>query len=140
MTFVLDASTALAWCLEDEADARADAVLTRIAQEGAITSAAWPLAVATGLRSAERRGRIDERDLPAIRQLLVALPVQVEELPLARALADVLPLARALAISAYDASYVDLALRHGIPIATFDERLTRAAVAAGARLLELVEP
>jgi predicted nucleic acid-binding protein len=136
VSFVLDASMALAWCLDDEADARADAVLARIGSEDAITSAVWPLEVANGLRSAERRGRIDEGELPAARQLLVALPIQVEELPLARALADVLPLARALAISAYDASYVDLALRHGVPLATLDEQLTRAAAAAGARLLE----
>lgn len=137
MTFVLDASTALVWCLDDEADARADSVLTRIGQEPAVTPAVWPLEVTNGLRSAERRGRIDERDLPSARQILLALPIQVEDISLARALADVLPLARALAISAYDASYVDLALRHGLPLATLDEQLSRAAVAAGAQLLDM---
>jgi predicted nucleic acid-binding protein len=101
-----------------------------------LAPAVWPLEVANRLRSAKRRGRIDERDLPAVRQLLLSLPIQVEELSLARALTDVLQLARALAISAYDASYVDLALRRGVPLATLDEQLSSAAVAAGAQLLE----
>ena len=136
MTFVLDASTALAWCLDDERHTSARQVLQRLAVDDAITPSVWPLEVANGLRSAERRGRLDERELPVIRQLLTALPIRTEELPLARALGDVLPLARALAISAYGASYVDIALRHGIPLATADERLARAATAAGAHLLE----
>lgn len=136
MTFVLDASTALSWCLDDEADRRSDAILQRLAGEDAITPAIWPLEVANGLRSAERRGRIDEREMSGVTRMLTALPIRSEELPLSRALGDVLPLARALAISAYDASYVDLALRFGVPLATFDELLTRAATAAGAQLLE----
>jgi predicted nucleic acid-binding protein len=136
MTFVLDASTTLAWCLDDERDGRAVDVLARLSQEDAVSPAIWPLEVANGLRSAERRGRIDERELPAVRQLLAALPVAIEEVPLSRALADVLPLARSLAISAYDASYVDLAIRRGVPLATSDDLLARAATAAGAELLE----
>ena len=60
-------------------------------------------------------------------RLLAALPVDVEETPLNRALAEILPLARALALSAYDACYVELALRRGLPLATADDQLARAA-------------
>lgn len=133
--FVLDASVALAWCFEDEATPFADGLLVRMQQEEAAAPAIWPLEVANGIRSAERRGRIDEREIPALTQLLLALPIRIEEIPLNAALKEVLPLARALGLSAYDAAYVELAIRRAAPLATIDDALARAAAAAGAELL-----
>ncbi len=133
--FVLDASVALAWCFEDEATPFVDRLLARLETEEATAPAIWPLEVANGIRSAERRGRIDERELPALAQLLLALPIRIEEIPLDAALKDVLPLARALGLSAYDAAYVELAIRRAAPLATIDDALARAATAAGAELL-----
>lgn len=135
MAFVVDASVALAWCFEDEQSAHADAVLARLGKEAAVAPSIWPLEVANGLRSAERRGRIDERELPRVLRLLEALPIEVDGMTLQRALADVLPLARAVGLSSYDAAYLDLALRKGLPLATADEYLGQAAVAAGVELL-----
>jgi len=134
--FVIDASVALAWCFEDEATPLADAVLNRLAEEEAVAPSIWPLEVANGLRSAERRGRIDERELPGVAQLLLALPIRIDDITLDVALGDVLLLARALGLSTYDASYIALALRHAAPLATLDDSLARAATAAGAQLLE----
>ena len=127
---------ALAWCFEDEATPFVDRLLARLETEEATAPAIWPLEVANGIRSAERRGRIDERELPALAQLLLALPIRIEEIPLDAALKDVLPLARALGLSAYDAAYVELAIRRAAPLsATIDDALARAATAAGAELL-----
>jgi predicted nucleic acid-binding protein len=134
--FIIDASVALAWCFEDEAAPYADAVLSRLEQEEAVAPAIWPLEVANGLRAAELRGRIDERELPAVAQLLLAVPIRVDEVPLGAALGEILHLARALGLSTYDASYVALALKHAAPLATLDDPLARAATAAGAELLE----
>jgi len=131
MAFVVDASIALAWCFDDEDSRSADRALVRLENEGAVAPSIWPLEVANGLRSAERRGRIEERELPAVMRLLTTLPIDVETLGLERTLGDVLPLARALGLSTYDAAYVDLALRRGIPLATVDEYLAQAAAAAG---------
>ena len=133
--FVIDASVALAWCFEDEATPYADAVLSRLENEEAVTPSIWPLEVANGLRSAERRGRIDEREIPGVAQLLLALPIRIDDSTLDAVLSEVLQLARALGLSAYEASYVALALRHGAPLATLDDPLGRAATAAGAQLL-----
>jgi predicted nucleic acid-binding protein len=135
MAFVVDASVALAWCFEDEQSPRADAVLARLGEEAGVAPSIWPLEVANGLRSAERRGRIDERELPRVVRLLEALPIEVDGITLQRALGDVLPLARAVGLSSYDAAYLDLALRKGLPLATADEYLGQAAVAAGVELL-----
>ena len=135
--FVVDASVALSWCFEDESSPLTDAILERLAHQTGLAPAIWPLELANGLRAAERRGRIDERAIPAATQLLLALPIRVDEgIGLEVALARVLPLARSMALSAYDATYLDLATRRGLPIATADDQLARAARAAGIELLE----
>jgi predicted nucleic acid-binding protein len=134
---VVDASIALSWCFEDEASALSDAVLQELEQTAALAPAIWPLEVANGLRSAERRGRIDEQSIPAATQLLMSLPIEVEEaVGLEPALGRVLSLARSLGLNAHDATYVDLATRRRLPLATADDLLGRAARAAGIELVE----
>jgi predicted nucleic acid-binding protein len=133
--FVLDASIALAWCFEDEGTEAVDRVLDRLDREEAVVPAIWPLEVANGLRTAERRGRIDKADTFRVRELLLALPVLVEPVSLGDALGDIADLARSLDLTAYDAAYVALAARRGIPLATADDRLHRAAAQAGVDVL-----
>ena len=135
MTFVVDASVTLAWCFEDELSQHADHVLDRLTGEDAVAPSIWPLEVANGLRSAERRNRLAAGELPGLRQLLTALPIRVEPASLDGALSEVLETARALDLTAYDAAYLDLAVRRGLPLATIDERLRDAAGRAGIELL-----
>ena len=135
MTFVVDASVTLAWCFVDEASELAERVLDRLAAEEALAPAIGPLEVANGLRTAERRGRLELADLAQVRELLTALPVQVEGVPLDAALGEVTELARALELTAYDAAYVALAARRGFALATVDERLRRACERAGVELV-----
>jgi predicted nucleic acid-binding protein len=133
--FVVDASVALAWCFADEASLAADVALERLEREEAIAPAIWPLEVANGLRTAERRGRLDLADAPQIRELLLALPVQVEPGALTEALGEITEAARRLDLTAYDAAYLQLAARRGVPLATIDGRLRRAATVAGVALV-----
>lgn len=133
--FVVDASVALAWCFSDEASALADRVLDRLEHDEALAPAIWPLEVANGLRSAERRGRLDLADLSRVRELLVSLPVQVEAVPLDAALGAVTELARQLDLTAYDAAYLALAARRGLALATVDDRLREACEQAGVELV-----
>jgi predicted nucleic acid-binding protein len=132
--FVVDASVALAWCFVDEGSPEADAALGRLEREDAIAPAIWPLEVANGLRTAERRGRLDLADVPRIRDLLLSLPVEVEPVALTVALGEITEAARRLDLTAYDAAYLQLAARRGLPLATIDERLRRAATVAGVAL------
>ena len=115
MTLVVDASVTLAWCFEDEQSPAADAVLDRVAQEGAIAPGHWPLEVANALRTAERRGRLEAADLDRLRTLLTGLPIEVVPVEL-------------------HAAYLDLASARGLPLATVDARLRTACVAAGVAL------
>lgn len=136
MSFVIDASVALAWCFADEVSPVADAALDRLSSEDAIAPSIWPLEVANALRTAERRGRLDLADLARIRELLISLPIQVEAIDLDVALGEVSDLARNLNLTAYDAAYLALAARRGHALATIDESLKRACNSAGVKLVE----
>lgn len=134
--FVIDASITLAWCFADEASDAADRALGRLEREEAIAPSIWPLEVANGLRTAERRGRLDLADLSRARDLLLSLPVQVDAVDLRLALNEVTEVARTLELTAYDAAYLALAARRGLALATVDDRLREAALTSGVELVD----
>jgi len=125
--FVLDNSVVMAWCFEDENNALADAVLDQLQSKVAMVPAIWPLEVGNVLLVAERRGRLSEADSARFLTMLSALPIQSETETRQRAMSDILFLAREYKLSTYDASYLDLAMREGVPLATLDKGLQRAA-------------
>ncbi len=134
--FVLDASLTMAWCFEDERSDFAVAVLEALRHGEAVVPAVWGLEVANVLLVAERRGRLTQADSDAFVGLLCALPIVV-----AAAGSGVLPsaalaLGRLHGLTSYDASYLELALRLAVPLATGDQRLRAAAAAAGVAPLE----
>ena len=132
---VIDASVTLAWCLEDESSGLADEVLTHLEADEGLAPSIWPLEVSNGLRTAERRGRLERRDIPRLRQLLEALPIRIEPVGLGPALGDVLDLAREHELTSYDAAYLSAALRFGLRMGTVDQRLARACTSAGVGLI-----
>jgi predicted nucleic acid-binding protein len=125
--FVLDASLALAWYFKDEADPYADAV----AAARAAVPLIWPLEVANALLMGERRQRSTEAQAAKWLTYLGFLPIAVDDETNDRAWGEVLSLARAHRLSAYDAAYLELALRRGLPLATLDDKLKAAASAGG---------
>ena len=124
--FVVDASVVMSWCFADEADAYADGVLDRLAQDEALVPSIWPLEIGNVLLVAERRKRLSEADSARFLALLAELPIVVESEPPQRMLREILALARELDLSTYDAAYLDLAMRLGLPIATNDAALRKA--------------
>ena len=134
MSFVLDNSVAMAWCFEDEATEYADRILDRLVSEAALTPAIWPLEAANAVLVGARRQRLQLADTVRFLDLLRSLPIAVAALPLDQAMGPVLELARTFTLSAYDASYLELAMREGVPLATQDARLRVAATAAGVSL------
>lgn len=136
MPFVLDASVALAWSFRDERNAYAHRVLRRLEDEPALVPAVWMLEVANGLLVAERRGRFTTADVAQVYGALADLPIEWSALTLDQALGPVLELARAHGLSAYDAAYLELAMREGLPLATQDEAVRTAAQRVGLPLVE----
>jgi predicted nucleic acid-binding protein len=133
--FVLDASVALAWCFADEATAATDAVLDRLGQEEAAAPALWRLEVANALAMAERRGRLSPAGLTRSVALLQQLAVVIDREGSERAFRELLDLARGERLTVYDAAYLELALRLGLPLASKDARLREAATRLGLALL-----
>jgi predicted nucleic acid-binding protein len=129
--FVLDGSVAIAWCFHDETDPYADAIAARFPHVEAVVPALWHLEVANALLMGERRKRSTEADTVNWLGFLNSLPITVDDESSARAWSDVLSLARAHKLSAYDAAYLELALRRGLPLATLDDKLKAAAQTVG---------
>jgi predicted nucleic acid-binding protein len=133
---VVDASVALSWSFEDERTPYARRVLETLRRDGAVAPAIWPLEVTNAMLSAMRKGRIEQRSATRILAYLHQLPVEVDrETAYIFITQDILALGIAHRLSAYDASYLELALRRGLPLATEDRRLATAAIAAGVEIL-----
>jgi predicted nucleic acid-binding protein len=135
MSLVLDASVALAWCFEDEATPQSAGLLDRVDREAAIVPGIWSLELANILALAERRGRITEADIVEFVTLLDRLDIRVDGATAERGLNEVLALARAEKLTSYDAAYLDLAMREGLPLATRDNDLIRAARRLGVKIV-----
>lgn len=137
MPFVLDASVTACWAFPDEQDPRAEAALARIRIEDAVVPSLWWFEIRNILILNERRKRITEAGTSGFLRELARLRVRVDREPEENA---VLTLARTWQLSVYDASYLELALREALPLATLDSALAAAAIAEGAGLIGAKSP
>lgn len=133
--FVLDVSVTMAWCFEDEATPETWAILDRLQSEGAVVPSLWPLEVANVLLLAEKRKRATAAQAGAFIEQLLQLPIRIEDQTTQRALHEIYGLGRSSALTAYDASYLELAIRSHLPLATNDRALAAAAKEAGVSIL-----
>lgn len=134
--FVLDASVTMSWLLGDArpADrAYAETVLDALRNPecSAVVPVTWALEVSNVLARAEARGLVEEAQSEAFLAMLAGVSVCPDNATFARALTDALHLARRYGLSSYDSSYLELALRAGLPLATLDADLSKAARKAG---------
>ena len=135
-SFVLDCSVTLPWFFEDEIDGYADSILRLLAKEEATTPTLWILEVVNGLIGAERRGRLSAEDVSNALAMLAELDIAVEQQsPISTA---VLTVAREYGLTAYDAAYLELAMRENLPVATNDQDLAKAAKRAGVGTLRVL--
>lgn len=131
---VVDASVTAAWCFEDEDTLYARDVLRRAQDISFFVPAIWPVEMVNVLLVNERRKRITPHDTARAVTLFKELAIQVDRAGNLQPFGAALLLARAHGLTAYDACYLELALREGLPLATLDARLRTAATAAGVKL------
>ena len=139
MQFVLDCSVAISWCLVDENNGYANAILAMMPDSEAFVPGIWSLEIANTLVVAERRNRITQEQSEQAIALLHSLLIQVDLVTDAKALDATLKLARQEGLAAYDAAYLELALRLQLPLATLDTQLAEAATRCGVGLVVVNE-
>lgn len=134
-TLIIDCSITMAWCFEDESTPKNLAVLDRLADEAALVPAHWYLEVSNFLAMAEKRRRITTAKSMEFLTYLGTLKFEIDHEVFGRAFDQLLRLCRAHGLTSYDAAYLDLALRRGIPLASLDDELRVEAKSLGIALL-----
>ena len=140
MNFVLDASVALSWLLEDAGPAQdyADAVfdVLKLPTAQAHVPATWGLEIANVIAKSEARGILLENRTQGFLSTLDAAPIVCDSQTHVTVLSETLQLCRRYRLSSYDASYLELALRTALPLSTLDQDLRRAATKAGVKIFK----
>lgn len=137
MSMVVDNSVTMAWVFTDEATEYTESVLQRLRDDSMMEPAIWALEVSNVLLLGERRRRISQSQSVQFLEVLSELPISVEDsATMSRAFAAVIDVGRTYELTSYDASYLELAMRRGLPLATLDGKLRQAAGNAGVALVE----
>jgi predicted nucleic acid-binding protein len=132
--FVLHCSVTMAWCFDGEATAYTERVQDQLARVRAVVPTIWPLEVANAALVGERRKRLDAARSTRFLAFLNALPIVCDDETSPRSFGDIIHLARAHKLSAYDAAYLELAIRRNLPLACLDGKLKTAAAGVGIEL------
>ncbi len=131
--FVLDNSVAMRWLLESEKSSDqkyATIILESLTDVDALVPDLWHLEATNVLLGAEKRLEVKVGEVEHFISQLEALPIYVDPLTSSQSFSRTLALARAYNLSSYDAAYLELAVRKGLPIATLDKKLLKAATKA----------
>ncbi|MBI1339098.1 PIN domain-containing protein [bacterium] len=134
---MVDASAMLAFCFLDERPSQPEAVLRRLRSDGLLAPSHWPLELTNTLEMAVRRKRISAAQRNEFLELVLALDVVIDPETATHAWAETRLLAEALALTTYDAAYLELALRTGAALATKDAALGAAAQGLNVSLFDL---
>jgi predicted nucleic acid-binding protein len=128
----------MAWCFTEEATEFTKALLSRLSSltDSAVVPALWLYEVVNVVELATRKGRIPGEKALAFLESLADLPIQVENPSRTQVFSAVRTLASQFQLTGYDAAYLELAIRHKLPIASLDRALSRAALAAGVNCLQ----
>lgn len=134
MPFVLDNSVVTGWYLPDQSTNYSQTIAARLESDKALVPALWQQELANVLKTACTRGKLKLETAREILDTLGTLPIEIDTGagPGQRQLFE---LAMRYKLSSYDAVYLELAMRHGLPIATQDAQLKTAAIAAGVGIL-----
>jgi predicted nucleic acid-binding protein len=135
LSIVVDMSVVLAWLFDEQQTPQSLDVLRSVEIEGLLVPPLWWTELENGILSGERRGRVNAEHSAAFVQLVRALPIETDDAPRHRVIDHVLDLGRTHQLTAYDATYIELAQRAHATLCTFDEDMRRCAAALRIELL-----
>ena len=125
----------MAWTFLEETTPAIDLVFSRVERDGAWVPSLWQLEVANVLQMAVRAGRCDHAFRDRALAALAVFPIDTEHTRAAQVWGQILQLAERHDLTVYDATYLELAMRRSLPLATSDEALRAAAAREGVPLL-----
>lgn len=129
---VIDCSITMAWLFEDEKTAKTECILNDIvANTSALVPSVWLLEVINTLLVGERRKRLTSAQVIHFLETLKNLDIQIDQHNNHGQSDSILNIARNYQLSAYDAAYLNLAIKHDVPLATLDKKLLSSAKACG---------
>lgn len=135
MSLVLDSSVCLAWSFKDEQTPEVLAIFERVVQDGALVPPLWRYEVANALLMAQRRQRIDTERRQILLTALADLNIEEDGAPERDPWGATVKLADLHRLTVYDATYLELAQRRRLPLATLDGPLRAAASKSAVKLL-----
>ena len=130
---VIDSSVFLAWCLADEEEPTATGAMRQVSEEGGVAPRIWWYELRNALLMNERRGRISPQQVLDTLTDSLALGISMDD---QHDESQLLELARRYELTVYDAAYLEVAFRRGLPLATLDRRLRGAAKAVGVAVVQ----
>lgn len=131
MECVIDASVVLAWCFTDESTPATKKILDDLLNHSSYVPSIWPLEIGNALLVAKRRKRITAAKINEFLTLLANLNIQVDDQTTTRAFHEILALASTHELTTYDAAYLELAMRLGLPLVSKDTQLCKAGKLCG---------
>ena len=132
---VIDAAVALAWVFPDEHNAAADAILESLEHQTVVVPGNWSVEVADALAMSEQTDSLSEARVQRFAMLLETLNIVECAFEPGSAVGRRISLCRDYGLTAYEAAYLDLAMREDLPLATFERRLRHAAMMTGVTLV-----
>lgn len=134
-SFVADASVAIAWVHPSQANAETEAMLDRLADgDSLVVPALWPLEVANALTILRRRRKLTPEEARTAIEIIRELPVIIDHEAATVAFTRLVDLASKHELTVYDATYIELAMRRQLPLASNDARMKQAATRSGVEL------
>lgn len=134
--FVLDCSATLPWLFASEATPATDRLLGELTGgASAWVPTLWHLELGNVLLGAQRRGRVDKAGIERFFSGLAVYDIIVDTETVERAWTKTFSLGETFGLTMYDAAYLELALRRGLPLATLDDQLRTAMRKAGGSVL-----
>ncbi|RKF06020.1 PIN domain-containing protein [Oceaniradius stylonematis] len=140
MSVVVDCSVTLSWYLDDETEPLSILIEDHVAEHGAVIPFHWHAEMANGLLMAVRRGRIAYGFIRRAFAQFEELTIVIDDESRHAAKDAAISLGQEHRLSVYDALYLETAMRRGLPLATFDKALQRAAQVAGVPIFQSANP
>jgi predicted nucleic acid-binding protein len=131
---LVDASIALSWCFENECTPATNAALKHLQEYDSIVPQYFWLELANAILQSEKSGRVTGDEAAEFIALIADLQIELDENQELCAFTEIRARAHQQDLTAYDALYLDLALRRRLPLATLDTALIRAAGCTGVYL------